>query len=262
MTAIYSTLCLKYIGGLALSAGLLTSTVFAEEPLVPGIAFEVGGGASFAARFEGSKNYAASPFPIIRFGYLKLDNGFTIGGGDDQGFSLSPSFAVRGERNSVDNPELAGLTDVDLAIELGLAAKYTMGDMSVFSAARYGVKGHESLVGELGADYTYRVNDQLTFMAGPRASWASADYMETYFGVTALEAAGSNFAEYTPKAGFKSVGVEASMRYDFNNQWAVEAGLGYNLLVGDAAASPIVAVGSKNQFTGRLGFSRKFQIDF
>lgn len=262
MNATSSSFRLTWLSGLALSTALLSGTALAEEPMVPGIAFEVGGGASFAARFEGSKNYDVSPYPIIRFGYLKLDNGFIIGGGDDQGLSFKPSFAVRGERNSIDNPELAGLNDVDLAIELGLGVKYTMGDVSAFSAIRYGVFGHESLVGELGADYTYRVNEQLSLTAGPRASWASADYMETYFGVTALEAAGSSFAEYTPKAGFKSVGVEASLRYDFNNQWAMEAGLGYNLLVGDAADSPIVAAGSKNQYTGRLGFSRKFQIDF
>lgn len=236
--------------------------VHAESGKQPGIEFELGAGGAVRPTYEGSDSYEVSPFPIVRFNYLGLKNGFEIGGGDGQGFSIRPSFRYLGSREAADDPVLTGLTDIDAAIELGIGFKYAMGPFSVFADSRYGVTGHNGLVGEIGGDYTFVPVDNLKFSLGPRASWASGDYMSSYFSVSAAESVASGLPVFNAGAGFKSVGAEAQIRYDFNEYWAAESSATFDRLIGDAGNSPVTGLGSKDQFGFKLGFVRKFRIDF
>ncbi len=240
----------------------LLGTASAQDAMAPGIGFEVGLGGVVAPSYEGSDRYLLSPYPIISFNYLTLSNGFSLGGGDGQGLSFRPSFRYIGERDASDEPALFGMDTVDSAIELGAGLKYTAGPVSVFGDIRYGVTGHQAIVGEIGADYAIKPTDALTLSAGPRLSFASADYMNTYFGVTVAEAGTSSFTAYNAGGGIKSAGIAVNARYDFNDQWAGEAGASWNRLVGDASDSPLIAAGSRDQYTARIGLIRKFQIDF
>ncbi len=240
----------------------LMGAASAQDATAPGIGFELGLGGVVAPSYEGSNRYLLSPYPIISFNYLRLGNGFSLGGGDGQGLSFRPSFGYIGERDASDEPALAGMNTVDDSIELGAGLKYTTGPISVFADLRYGVTGHNGVVGEIGADYAIKPNDALTLSLGPRLSFASSSYMNTYFGVTAAESVTSGFAAYNAGGGIKSAGIAANARYDFNQNWAGEAGASWNRLVGDAADSPLIAVGSRDQFTAKIGLIRKFQFDF
>lgn len=240
----------------------LMGAVSAQDATAPGIGFELGLGGIVAPSYEGSKRYLLSPYPIISFNYLKLSNGFSLGGGDGQGLSFRPSFGFIGERNAKDEPALTGMNTVEAAIELGAGLKYTAGPISVFGDIRYGVSGHNGVVGEIGADYAIKPTEALTLSLGPRLSFASSGYTNSYFGVTAAEAITSGFTAYNAGGGIKSAGVAANARYDFNDQWAGEAGASWNRLVGDAANSPLIAAGSKDQYTAKIGLIRKFQFDF
>ena len=251
-----------FVGGVVLAVSLLSNAASGQEALVPGIAFELGGGGFLAPTYEGSRNYKVSAFPIVRFGYLALDNGFMLGGGDGQGLSVRPSFRYLGARDVAANPELAGLSDTNAAFELGGGLKYASGPYALFADVRYGATGHNGFVGEFGADYVLRPEDNTTISVGPRVSWASGKYMDAYFSVSAQEAAASSFGSFNADAGIKSVGIEAAVRHDFNQNWAVEAGVGYDRLTGDASKSPIVSAGSKDQYSGTIGIVRKFNIGF
>lgn len=253
---------LAITGGTALLVSMCFNAALGQEVLAPGLEFELGAGVLTAPTYEGSNDYRVSPFPVFNFGYLATRNGFTLGGGDGQGLSARPSFRYLGPREASDNSELTGLADTDAALELGGGLSYTMGSASVFSDVRYGVTGHHGFVGEFGADYVIRPEANTTLTVGPRVSWASGHYMDEYFSVSAAESTASGLNEFDADAGFKSIGLEASARYDFNEKWAVETGAGYNRLIGDAANSPITDVGSNNQFTGKIGIVRKFRIGF
>jgi outer membrane protein len=50
------------------------------------------------------------------------------------------------------------------------------------------------------------------------------------------------------------------LRYEFAPKWAVRGEFIYEKLIGDAADSPIVQVGSENQFTAKLGLTYLFQL--
>ncbi|TCD16150.1 MipA/OmpV family protein [Oricola cellulosilytica] len=228
----------------------------------PGIEFELGAGALTAPHYEGSSRYRVRPFPLIRFGYLQLPNGFALGGGDGQGLSAAPSFRYRAARKAEDAPELTGLRDVDAAVEIGGGLRYTAGNVRLFGDLRYGAIGHNGITGEIGADMIAAPAERLTVSAGPRLSFADDRYMRTYFGVTAGEAAASPFSAFAPSGGFKSAGVGTAARYQFDDRWALEAEASWNRLIGDAGNSPIVAAGSRDQFSAGIGLVRKFSLGF
>jgi MipA family protein len=253
-----------------LRAGVLGSSMvfmaagsaLAEEATGPGISFELGGGVQMLPSYEGADSFAVGGYPIIKFNRLQLSNGLTLGGGDSLGFGLRPSFNVRGERDAADHSELQGLNTIDTAIEFGIGADYEASNWRVYGDLRRGVTGHDGFVGEAGAEVIMRPADGLTVSAGPRISFADGEYMNTYFGVTAAEAAASGRNAFSADGGFKSAGVGAKVRYEFGNDWGVEGSAAWDRMVGDAADSPIVDTGSADQFSARIGVFRKFDFSF
>lgn len=245
-----------------LASGFALSAAPAVAGNAPGIEFELGGGASVAPRYEGASAYLFSPYPTFRLKRLTFSNGFQIGGGDGTGLSFYPSFRFRGARKAADTPALTGLADVDPAVELGLGVSYATPGFRAFVEVRRGLTGHDGYVGEFGGDLSFRPADRLTLSAGPRFSFAGGDYMNTYFGVSAAESVASGMAQFSPRSGFKSAGAEVSARYEMGDNWALEGSARYDRLVGDAAASPVTAAGTRNQFGFRLGIVRRFRLDF
>jgi len=233
----------------------------AQDASGPGISFELGAAGKMTPRYFGASKLVLSPVPLIHFKRLELPNGFTIGGGSDEGFSLSPSIDVIGKRSTKDSPELVGLNTIDTAVELGVAAKYQMGQFRVMGAVRRGFGGHEGFRGELGADVIVKAGEQWTFHGGPRLNFGDSKFTNTYFGVSAAEAS-ALYPATTTGSGLYSAGLEAGARYQVDDFWAVEAGAGWSRLTGDAAKSPITAQGSKNQYSLSLGVVRRFDIGF
>ena len=233
----------------------------AQDAGGPGISFELGAAGKVAPRYFGASKLVLSPVPLFRLKRLDLPNGFTIGGGSDEGFSLSPSIDVIGKRSITNSPELTGLNTIDTAVELGVKAQYQTGNFRVSGAVRQGFGGHKGVRAELGADAIFKAGDQWTFHAGPRLNFGSSKFTNTYFGVTAAEAS-ALYPATTASGGLFSAGLEAGVRFQVDDNWAVEAGAGWSRLTGDAARSPITAQGSKNQYTASFGVVRRFDIGF
>ncbi len=263
--------CFSYLRAAALSFAFAIAPATmagAEDGLLqddgspaPGLIFELGAGGSLSPSYEGSSRYELSPYPVVRLKYLRLNNGFQIGGGDDQGLSFRPSFRYIGKRSAADDPVLAGLPVVDASVELGAGIVYQYRNIRGFVDLRYGI-GHGGIVGETGVDVILTPMDQLTLTAGPRLSFASGEYMSTYFDVTPAAAVTSGLPQFASSSGFKSYGAEVGARYDFNDSWALEGLAGWHRLIDDAAASPIIALGDKNQYNVKIGLVRTFRVGF
>jgi outer membrane protein len=222
---------------------------------------EIGGSASRRPAYEGAKDYKVYPAPLFALHYLWLPGlGEVKDGRPKEGFSVSPSLRFIAKRNSDDYAALRGLNDVDASYELGGRFAYTFGMFRPWVAVRYGFGGYEGTVGEAGFDVVVRPSAETEVTFGPRASFASRDYMQTYFGVTAPEAARSGMSAYSPSAGLKGAGAEVIGRYQFTPQWAVIGSVAFERLLGDAADSPIAKAGDENQFTAKLGLSYRFGL--
>jgi len=158
--------------------------------------------------------------------------------------------------------ELQGLDDVDPTLEIGLGIGYETRDWRAFTDVRYGIIGHNAWVGEVGADGIAYPVEGLTLTLGPRLSFGTDNFAETYFGVSAEESAASGLDQFTATGGLLGAGMELGARYRFNERWGVEGAATWNRLVNDAGDSPVTATGSDDQYEVRLGITRSVSLDF
>ncbi|WP_417723360.1 MipA/OmpV family protein [Salipiger sp.] len=227
--------------------------------------FTLRGGVSSAPEYFGSDDYKAGPDAGFRFNYLRLGNGREFGTpdpwDDPTGWGLHGSFRYIGERDSSDHSELRGLDDVDAALELGLGIGYSSEYFSGYADVRRGFGGHESWVGEIGADAILRPTPDLRLSLGPRLFYGSDGYTDTYFGITPAEAS-ATLPAYDPDGGLVSAGIELGARYRINDAWGLEGAVTWQQFRNDAADSPIVENGSDDQWRVRLGVTRTFNLRF
>ncbi len=230
------------------------------------LAFSLRGGAAVLPDYFGSSNSRVGPtggigFTGLRFGSLAI-------GDPDGPVHFAPGASVRGafryiaKRKGKD--ELQGMEDVKASFEVGLRAHYTTEFWHVYADLRYGVIGHKAIAGEVGGDFLYRDPSGFILNAGPRAEFGNSRFNRTYFGVTAAEAAmtGPALTEFTPSGGFHSVGFEVGAYQPLGPDWAATGAVRYDRLRGDAARSPIVQQGSRNQFRAEIGVTRHFNLRF
>jgi outer membrane scaffolding protein for murein synthesis (MipA/OmpV family) len=209
--------------------------------------------------------------PLFRPNVLAFDFGRLEGGDGDLsddplerplGFAFGPSFRFVGERTADDHDELTGLDDIDATFELGAQVGYIWPSVEAFGQLRYGFGGSEAWVGEIGAYYVTRPADNFALRIGPRFLFGTDDYTETYFGVTADEAATSGLAEYDPEGGLLRAGVEVIATYRLGEQWWLEGRARWDQFQDDAADSPIVQQGARDQGTVSIGVRRAFVLEF
>ena len=249
--------------GLRADAAPSTTTFSSQGRGGPAIGFTLRGGVATQPEFFGAESNEAGADIGFGLNYLRLGR-LSFGDPDPlfvpEGFGVTGSLRVVGEREADDDPILAGTDDVDTALELGVGLRYATRGYQVFGAVRYGVIGHESFVGELGADVFARPTDRLTLRAGPRALFGSDDYADTYFGVTPAEAAAGPLTSFDPDGGLISTGVEVGAGYRITDAWGLDAAIRYERLRDDAADSPISL--DDEQVTARIGITRRFNFGF
>jgi len=226
---------------------------------------DLGVAARLKPRYPGADSYLVYPFPIIAVGRFYVPGIGQIVGGNKvkRGFYFFPSFGFNGKRKASDAPELTGTNTVDWALELGVGAGYRYDWLRGFAEFRQGINGHTGQVVDFGIDFIFNPTDRLEVFFGPRTSLASDEYMDTYFSVTAAEAAapGSVLPTYDAGAGFKTVGLAARASYAWTENTTLHLQAGWDRFVGDAANSPIVKAGSEDQFSVGVGVSYRFAFD-
>lgn len=229
----------------------------------------VGGTAMVAPDFEGSKDLMFRALPIISLGKAGPEARFTSRN-DNISVSLFDNGAVRAgatgkivfERDEDDGDELEGLDPVRWGVELGGFAEYYPTDwVRVRGELRHGIRSHSGFVADVAVDAFKDVTDTVRVSAGPRISWASAEYFEAYYGVNASESAASGLSEYDPGSGLKSMGVGGAYDWKTTEKLTTSFFTEYERLMGPAADSSLVKEGgSPNQFT--FGVSASYRFDF
>lgn len=255
-------LCAAFAVGLA-GAGHAQESgqTFQAVPSSPDLIFTLRGGGQLEPEFFGSDEYDIGPNLGFNLNFLRLPGGRSFGSPDPlfepEGFRLRGSFRFIDERD-----ELDGFDDVDTSVELGLGLAYDTQFFGAYADVRYGVIGHDSFVGELGANVKMRPTDRLTLTLGPRVFLGDDDYADTYFGVSATDSALSGLGEFDADGGVLSAGVELGAKYRINNNWGIEGSVRYDRLTGDAEDSSITEAGDEDQFTVKFGLTRRITLDF
>jgi MipA family protein len=232
-----------------------------------GYTITLGAGAQTYPKYPGADSYGINPLPI--FGWRREgspmpfeapDDGIGPGIlGRDSAFNFGPALRFQNKRDEDDVGAPVG--DVGFTVEVGgFVELFPSDNFRIRAEVRQGLGGHEGLVGDLGADFVVRDENSYIFSIGPRLRWADNDYHDAYFGVPAPIPA-SGLAAYNPNGGIYAFGAVAGLTHKLGRNWGVQAYVGYDRLVGDAADSPIVrAFGSRDQFSGGAGLFIEFNI--
>ncbi|KIN61974.1 MltA-interacting MipA family protein [Sulfitobacter noctilucicola] len=227
--------------------------------------FALGAAVTATPDYLGSGNREAGGKVIFKFGELNFGGrsfGTAIGEVPDNGVSVGGAFRFLGERDAEDNPELAGLTDIDAAVELGLGVTYRQTNWLAFGEVRQGFGGHDGVTGTLGADLIMRPTDRWTVTAGPRLNLGNSNFANTYYGVSAADAGTSGFGAFDAEGGLLGAGLQVGASYRMTEKWTMDWVLSYEKLMNDAADSPITMGGSEDQLNVSFGLSRAFTLRF
>jgi outer membrane protein len=233
------------------------------------IEWSLSAGAGIAPDYEGSDDYEPVPLwnlqakdlyhpkTYVQLKGTKLNSNFL----PSENWRLGLSGQYIGERNDVDNNKVDNLSKTDSGVMIGIMGGYDFnvgkGVLGLEVDGRFDTKDEIGGLVTLRAKYKQPIRDNLVFSAGVDSTYATDDYMDEFFSVGAADSARSGLSTYSADAGFKDIGLQAALTYKFTPSWSV-TGLGrYARLIGDAEDSPVVKVGSENQFIGGVlvGFS-------
>jgi outer membrane protein len=235
----------------------------------PGWTITLGAEARMLPAFDGSSRSVVRPVPLFDFRragtprhFSGPRDGFGFGLFDTGSFRFGPSAKLRLPRRESDDVKLAGLGNVDYAIELGAFVElWPVQWLRTRGEIRQGLGGHHGIVADWMADVVLPVTTQLTFSAGPRVTYVTAEANRPYFSITVLQSLNSGLPVFDAKGGVYSYGGGAQVRYEWNRQWATHVFVEYERLTGDAANSPLVVQrGSPNQVTAGLGITYSFDV--
>lgn len=223
----------------------------------------------YTPSFDGSDSYVISPAPIFsirRSGtharFKAPRDGASITLFEVGTLAIGPTGKIRRGRDDADDLALAGLNDVDWALELGGFVEYWFTPLLRTRAeVRKGLTGHHGVIADITADVVYPFGPQWTLSGGPRVTLATAAANNPYFGITPLESLRSGLPVYSPGGGVRSWGAGAQLRYQVTPQWSAHTYVEYERLSEGAGSSPLVTLrGSRDQVTVGLGVAYSFDI--
>jgi outer membrane protein len=178
----------------------------------------------------------------------------------DTAWELGPVLQYRMERSDVDNNKVDKMKDVNAATEAGAFLGWKADRLSLSTTYVTDVSDeHSGDVWYFNGYYDIPVNEQFRLTLGAHMTWASDDYMETYFGVDSGDAARSGFPKYTASSGIKDSGLSLIGHYKFNQTWGMAGVVNYTRMLNDAEDSPLVKqAGDENQFKAVIAVTYSF----
>jgi MipA family protein len=245
----------------------------------------LGAAAASVAEYEGGKKTVGGALPDFNLSYRTQGYG-TFGAGsksrglswtaldtDDYSFGLMLG-SSQGRTDKKDgtlfkpgSKRLRGMGEIKPATEYGVFGHVLVGLPLSLQLTResgdgkadardFSIKGSGGTTARLGIELPCEISQAMSISISPYLLWADQKHTQTYFGVTTAQAARSGFKAFNPEGGLKSVGLDVTLNYKFDQNWSAFAGVSYSQLRGDAAKSPIVE--KKAHTGGFLGANYAF----
>jgi MipA family protein len=255
----------------AIALALIPSVAaVAQEAPDDGPHGQVAIGAGVAPDYDGADSLRAIPFLLgdVRYGGVTVELRGLRGRVDvaaDPRLSIGPVIGARLDRRNVDGP-VGLLPEIGIGVEAGGYVGYRFGGDSLgegsiqteLTLLHDVSRTSNGLIAIASAGYTALRRRDSFAVADVQTSWADADHMRTYFGISAADSAASGLAAYRPGSGFRDVGLGITVGHYFSRHLGVLGRIGTSYLVGDAADSPITEAGSRWQPIGGLTLSYRF----
>jgi outer membrane scaffolding protein for murein synthesis (MipA/OmpV family) len=224
----------------------------------------IGAGAVMAPAFEGSDDYNMMLFPDVRVTYkdrffASVADGIGYNVINSHGWRAGPIGRIRWAREEdggspwrvagTETNALSGLGDVDTGFEAGVFGEYTWQQhYAAKLEVRQGMAAHDAVIADVSLAYKNTYGN-IGYSIGPRLTWASEDYHQTYFGIDAAQSARSGLAQYDADSGIVSYGVGGFAAIPLGEQWRGNLFAGYDHMGNEPSDSPLINErGSEHQF--------------
>jgi MipA family protein len=229
-----------------------------------GIRVTLGAGLGVAPDYEGSDDYQAVPLWNLSVGNLYHPKTYVQLFGPllrsnfipDDHWRLGVAGRFIKKRDDVHNDRVDDLDSVDASFMLGLVGGYDFladpqRDLVLEVQGQQDVANDNGFLATIRGIYGARLAENWRMVASIGSTWADDDYMSSYFGIDAANAAASGLDQYDADEGFKDVSFGGALSYRFLERWSVAVLGTYARLLNDAEDSPIVDdAGNANQFFG------------
>jgi len=229
-------------------------------------------GPAITPEYSGSDDYTAVPMIVSQFRFGNID--IEVEGLDAQatlfhykGWDIGVNTSIdTGRDDDVDNDIIALMNEIDTAVNIGIFLAYQRDsyflhrDELAFTVNTYSDTSdtHNGTFITTALSYTLPLYIPWRFEFEVETTYISDSYADTYFGVSASDAISSRLSRYSPESGFRDVTLSTNIGLFFNPTWGIFARISASRLLGDAADSPIIDSGDKNQYFFGLGAYYRF----
>ena len=234
----------------ATAAAAAGSEAIAQAPpSAPDWSVSLGGGALLLPAYPGaaSSRLLAVPFVDVRYRQLLFLSplmGFGINAIATPrlraGVSVLPNFG----RSASSADRLRGWGDVSAGADLKVFAMYSLGPIALLADVRRQLGAGNGTLIDAGVTRTLYLSRHLIFYPAVTVTWANGLYSRAYFGIDEGQSAqalgwGWRLPIYSPGAGLRDVAVALLAVVPLDDRWSVQSFMKAELLLGDAAASPL-----------------------
>lgn len=219
----------------------------------------MGAGASYAPRYEGAANDRLRLVPLLDVNYNKgkffisVTRGLGFNFSDSKNIQYGMRVLLGRSRSQSEDPRLYGTGNIDYFAEAGLFLSARLGLLSFSSGAATGEHGTHA---DVGCSFNIPLGKTNRFRLGVNQNWGDANYNQTYFGVTAVQAtaSGNVLTVYDAGEGVKDTTISATWVHNYDDNWAGTINLTHKRLQGYAEASPLTQRVNADSISYLLGY--------
>lgn len=231
---------------LLLAAGMTAMPSRAQAPAPDQQAvwsIRLGGGVGVVPRYPGSREFRASPVPDVDITYRNLVflnmNGLGVYVIRDRTLTLGGSIWMRGGRSESDTDRLRGLGDIDTAAQARIFGRVAVGPVQLGATLARDLGGSDGFTVDLNLSAMFQPLERLRIMPGIGVTIGDNRYVGTWFGVSRDQSLRSGLPQFDARAGITSAAGLVRASYMLTEHWSLNAMIGVQRLLGDAADSPI-----------------------
>jgi outer membrane scaffolding protein for murein synthesis (MipA/OmpV family) len=236
-----------------------------DRPLTSDWSFVFGGGALAVPSYPGAASTKVIPLPFVdvRYGdrvFLSPIAGLGVNlivvPEARLGLAVLPDLG----RNASSGDRLRGWGDLGAGADLKLSGELrVLGPLAVLASARRQFGAGNGTVVDAGLNGTLPLMRRLILSATGTVTWANARYTRSYFGVDADQSAaalafGSAVRTFAAGAGLRDVSLGLLAIVPIDRHWSVQSVTRTEVLLGDAASSPLTQRRFQLTFGGFLAY--------
>jgi outer membrane scaffolding protein for murein synthesis (MipA/OmpV family) len=220
---------------------LLCSTARADEPQWR---ISAGPGVLIFPKYPGAAD--ADVFPIVdldlAYGRLFLNTRHGIGAYllDSGQRQVGVSLWFRQGRGRDDSDRVARLEPIHAAPAAHAFYTESFGSIAVSASVTQTLAEGGGVTADGSVAWRFQPYKATRMQIGVRAIVGDPRYMRTWFAITPDQARTAGLEEYEVEPGLAAVGAFAAVTHEFSSDWIASAYAGCDVLVGDAADSPVV----------------------